>query len=770
MSQPSGTGSTPESPGRLQFLLGPLVTLAFTLVCTPWSYEELRAINGTALLALLSAGSAFAGGPLAGVLSAAIASVFFALKAAEPGWPLHWTGEAAIRVPVAIATYWALAVMMGVLRERAVHAAAHARAETDFRELLEQVPAGIFLSDREGHYLYANEQAERMTGYTYGQLRGMHVTDLIAPESLAQVPPKLQELEREGEVRVRRWLLRRDGSRFLAEVLGRRLRDGRLLGQVHDITHEQEARDRLERTLATLNATLESTREGILAIDTEGQWIARNARFNGILRAPEALVEAQDLAGLRRYLAGQSVDSEMFLSRLDGIMADTEGESFDEVVFKDGRIVERTSVPLRVGGKPVGRVFSMRDVTDERRQALALRESERRVMQSQKTEAIGRLAGGIAHDFNNMLTAILGEADLLRTEVPAGTPVREAIERIRDAANRSAQLTRQLLSYSRRHQRPAADVDLARMLRDMEPILARLARPGHQLRLALPDDGAAPVVHAEGPMLEQAVVNLVVNGYDAMATGGTLHVRLRPAVLGAADSQRLGAPGPGPYACIEVEDSGSGIPPEVRAHLFEPFFTTKPPGKGTGLGLASVQGAVQEAGGFVEVRSEPGRGACFALWLPLVSGVAAGRADRPAPEARAATDARAQDGALVLVVEDEDSVRQFAVTVLRRAGWRVIEAANGAEAIAAFEAMPEPPALVLSDVRMPGISGIGLERRLLDQRPNLRVVLMSGWTGEALDELEDSPDRLPLLSKPFGGDDLVAAVRKALAAPPPREA
>jgi PAS domain S-box-containing protein len=763
-SPPAGTAS-PVIPSGLRLAAGPLLTLLFAVV-SEWLRPTPFHIPGQGVVfTLFVVWSSFVGGRAPGLVSAVLAASYLAWLNANSTSPLRWSGDNLARVRILCLTLPLLAWMTGELRDRAVRAAARGRTDRELRDLLEQSPSCVFLADATGHYLYANPRALELTGYALDELRGMSFADLASPESLAERPLQLDVLRVDRPHRSHRWLRRRDGSRFLADIAGRRLPDGRLLGDVRDVTAEHEATVGLERTLATLNATLESTVEGILVIDETGRWLVRNQRFNAILRVPEELLASGDVGRVREYLAAQAVDPELFLGRVHGILADAEAESFDEIVFRDGRVVERSSIPLRVGGRCAGRVWSLHDVTESRQQAAALRESERRVMQSQKIEAIGRLAGGVAHDFNNMLTAILGESEMLLADLPAGGDARAAVGRIRDVAERSARLTRQLLTFSRRRQQPALDLDLRQMLLEIEPIMWRLARPGHELRIGPPEPGEPLRVRAEAPMLEQAVINLVVNAYDAMPEGGAVDVRLYRETLTAEEAVRRAAPHPGEYACIEVADTGNGIAEDVRPHLFEPFFTTKSPGKGTGLGLASVHGAVHEVGGFVEVESAPDRGALFRLLLPALDGAGTVAAPAPSPRASRAVPPAGAGGeaALVLLAEDEDAVRLFVATVLRREGFRVVEAANGAEALAAFAAMPEPPALLLSDVRMPGLSGIDLARRLRARRPELRVVLMSGWAGEALEELESDRDGLPLLAKPFGGDAMLAIVRATLA-------
>ena len=417
---------------------------------------------------------------------------------------------------------------------------------------------------------------------------------------------------------------------------------------------------------------------------------------------------------------------------------------------KDGSAieVELLAHAIEFAGRP-SRLVLARDVTEQRRLEAQLR-------QAQKMEAVGRLAGGIAHDFNNLLTAILGSAQLALREVEPTHTVREDLEEIRRAGLRAADLTRQLLAYSRRQVVAPKVIDLNEAVRNLDSMLRRLIREDIELVLTL---SPAPLaVRSDPGQIEQVVLNLVVNARDAMPQGGRISVLAEPVVLDPHQPDNSPPAPPGPYVHLAVSDTGSGLTPEARAHLFEPFFTTKELGKGTGLGLATVYGIVKQNGGFIYVDSELGQGTTVRVYLPPASG--------PIPtEASAGTAAPGGGSETILLVEDEAAVRQFARRALEASGYAVLVAPDGIEAMAAAERHPGPIHLLLTDVVMPGMAGPELARRLSAQRPSLRVLYCSGYTDDAtvLEGVREAGTAF--LQKPFAPEDLIRKIRDVLSGP-----
>ncbi|MBI3270949.1 MAG: CHASE domain-containing protein [Planctomycetes bacterium] len=416
----------------------------------------------------------------------------------------------------------------------------------------------------------------------------------------------------------------------------------------------------------------------------------------------------------------------------------------------DGAVVfvEAASTPFRYNGT-CGAQVVFRDITEKRSLECQLR-------QSQKMEMIGRLAGGVAHDFNNLLTAITGYADILAGRLERDPQLLGYAEEIRKAGERAASLTRQLLAFSRKQILAPKVLELNVVVADMQKMLRRLIGESIELvaRLA-PDLGN---VRADPGQVEQVILNLTVNARDAMPDGGRLLLETGNRSVDDAYAAAHPEARPGPYVFLRVTDTGVGMCAETMAHLFEPFFTTKGVGKGTGLGLSTVYGIVRQSGGHVEVESAPGQGATFCVLLPRVDAAV----ERPAAEARREVPGGTET---VLVVEDEDSVRMLVRETLCQGGYRVVEARSGDEALANL-ARPEADVdLVIADVVMPGMRGPDLLRRIAEGRPRVKRLLMSGYTGGALDAGDAAGAGATLLPKPFTAKALLRRVRELLDAP-----
>jgi PAS domain S-box-containing protein len=391
----------------------------------------------------------------------------------------------------------------------------------------------------------------------------------------------------------------------------------------------------------------------------------------------------------------------------------------------------------------VGFVAVTRDVSEQR----AL---EDRLRQSQKMEAIGQLAGGVAHDFNNLLTAILGYSDLLAAQLPSDDPRRAHLTEIQQAADRAAGLTRQLLTFSRGQMLQPEVVNMARMVSDMVPMLRRVLGEHIEI-IGHTGDEVLPVL-ADRTQIEQVVLNLAVNARDAMPEGGTLNISTTNAWLD--DAMGGYEASPGRYVLLEVADTGSGIDEATRARIFEPFFTTKEPGRGTGLGLATVYGIVRQMGGIIRVDSEPGRGAAFRLYVPATD---ARVEPVPAPIVR---DVMGHE--TILLVEDDGAVRRFVRQVLEEHGYEVLEAEDQVAALAVVEQHRGRIDLVVTDVLMPRGTGPELVRALAQLLPALPALFISGYADAALARQVTFPKASHFLQKPFSAADLLARIRQIL--------
>ena len=397
-----------------------------------------------------------------------------------------------------------------------------------------------------------------------------------------------------------------------------------------------------------------------------------------------------------------------------------------------------------------------RNVLQRRKAERALARTEADLRQSQKMDAVGRLAGGIAHDFNNLLTIINGHAALLR-ESPNERASRDAdvsIDEIEKAGNQAAALTRQLLAFSRKQMLQARVVNLNEIVRDLDSMLARLI--GERISLATELDPDLRNLSVDPGQIQQAMVNLVVNARDAMPEGGRIVITTRNADR-FPDAAALTC-GDSPCVVLEVRDTGHGMTPQTRAQIFEPFFTTKPEGKGTGLGLAMVYGIIRQSGGWIDVVSEVGDGTTFTLYFPATDATLQPVHRTPAPPGGKGVPAR------LLVVEDQPEVRELAVSALRRAGHEVFEASDGDEAFARFGERAADVELLLTDVVMPGMNGRELAERMRARNADLLVVFMSGYTDEILDQESLVGPGAEFLAKPFTPGALVRQVDRLLLA------
>ena len=398
-----------------------------------------------------------------------------------------------------------------------------------------------------------------------------------------------------------------------------------------------------------------------------------------------------------------------------------------------------------------------RDISVRRGSEEALRRSEEQLRQSQKMEAIGQLAGGVAHDFNNLLTAILGYAELMTMRLKPGDPLLRDVAEIRKAAERASALTRQLLVFSRKQMLSPRILDLNAVVKQTESLLHRVI--GEDVRLVSHLAPGLGPVRVDPAQFEQVLLNLAVNARDAMPQGGLLTLETQNVDLEEPLTVGGEALAPGRYVMLAVSDNGTGMDRATRQRVFEPFFTTKEPGRGTGLGLSTVYGIVRQSGGHVWVYSEPGHGACFRIYLPHADGHASAAG---APEHDPAPVRAGRGTETVLVVEDEQAVRELTRQVLRLHGYDVLHAANGGEAMAVAAAHDGPIHLLVTDVVMPGMTGPELAAKLHVARPETGVLFVSGYTSHAVVRGGMLREGTDFLQKPFTPTDLAATVRTIL--------
>jgi PAS domain S-box-containing protein len=591
----------------------------------------------------------------------------------------------------------------------------------------------------DGRLVDANPAALEAYGYSLEELLTLKIYDLRALDTVASVSAQMRQAEA-GGIQFESVHRRKDGTLFPCEVSSQRaeiLGQSVLVSVIRDLSVRRRTEEALRRSEESFRSLIERAPYGVL-VHRHGQIVYANPwmlRYLGYAAADE-------LVGRSAVDVAQPSERPAVRERIRNVEAHGESAHRDMRMLKrDGSeaIADVCGLYLEHfdGAPAVMAIFQ--DVTETRRLELELR-------QAQKMDAIGRLAGGVAHDFNNLLTAILGHSELLVQSLD-GAPQRRHAEQIHRTAGRAAQLTSQLLAFSRKQVLQPKVIDLNATVSAMTALIRRLI--GEDIELSMQLAPALWRVKADPGQLEQVLLNLALNARDAMPTGGELAVRTTNQYV--TDGGPVAA---GRWVVLEVADRGCGMDAETRARVFEPFFTTKKHGKGTGLGLSTVYGIVVQSGGKITVESAPGRGALFRVWLPECDGALS------QPHAIPAVVERGSE--TILLVEDDADVRAFISDVLETHGYRVLQARDGVEAIGVIDAHPQPVALLLTDVIMPRMGGSEVAARLTRVRPALKVLYISGYPGETMVRDGALAPELTFLQKPFSVSDLTRRIREVL--------
>ena len=637
--------------------------------------------------------------------------------------------------------------------------------ESNYFDLFNTVTQAIYIQKPDGTFVNVNQGALDMYGYAREEFIGQTPAFLAAPgrNDLAGLAAIFDRAFRGEPQTFEFWGRRKNGAVFPKEVWvvrGRYFGQDVLIAIANDITRHKQAEAELREREQLLAEAQSVANMGSYVLDVpSGRWEC-SEMLDRILGLPSAgehtvaawenLLHPDDRDRLQEYFqhdviaGGQRFDADYRIVR------PADGET--RWVHGLGRL------EFDAAGRPVRMIGTIQDITERKRAEQERARLETDLQQSRKLESIGRLAGGVAHDFNNMLTVILGNLDLALEQIPADHPVRTDLAEARKAAERSAHLTRQLLAFARKQAIAPRVLDLNESVAHMLQMLHRLI--GENVAIDWRPAPGPLSVRMDPMQIDQILANLCVNARDAIAGAGAIVIETAPASFDEADCAGRSGLMPGAYVRLSVRDNGAGMDRETLAHLFEPFYTSKEFGKGTGLGLAMVYGIVQQNRGFIDVYSEPGRGAAFHIFLPR-------QTDAAEPEPQPAPAPAAGGHETLLIVEDELPILQLAAKTAAQLGYVVLAAPTPAEALRLAREHPGEIHLLLTDVVMPEMNGRELARQLVALQPRIKLLFMSGFTANVIASADGGENGAGFLQKPFSRFELAAKIRATLDAPRP---
>ncbi|HTX34579.1 MAG TPA: PAS domain S-box protein [Bryobacteraceae bacterium] len=656
-----------------------------------------------------------------------------------------------------------MAVLSDITAQKAAEEALQV-SEALFRATFDQAAVGMNHVSLDGRFLRVNRRFCEITGYPEAELLQLGYRDITHPADLVDDDDHRRQLLDNVQAsysREKRYL-RKDGSTVWVQRTASVVRAPsgeplHLMAAVQDITERVRAREELRQSEARLRQLVEHAPEGIAVVC--------DLRYRYLNPALSRLFGegAADLLG-RRVVDRLQPDDRALAERLwQRLMA---GEAVPPSELRGttlaGRpiLVEVSAAPIEYDGQPAALVF-YRDITERRRDEEERLRLELQLQHSQKMESIGRLAGGVSHDFNNLLTIINGYCEMLLAEEGLAESTREPLEEIRAAGTRASSLTQQLLAFSRKQIAEPRVLNLNGVVQESERMLRRLI--GENVHITTGLAGDLGMVIADRGQMHQVLMNLVVNARDAMPDGGTIAIQTSNVQVDSEGAAGHPEARPGAFVTLSVTDNGIGMTAETKRQVFEPFFSTKPRSAGTGLGLSTVYGIVKHSGGWIEVRSQLNRGSTFRVYLPLTAAPAEeapAESGTSAPAGGAPADARGAE--TVLVVEDQGEVRRMVLAILRQNGYRLLEAADGTEAVSMSERYDGPIDLMVTDVVMPGMNGRELAERMLRLRPAMKILYISGYSADVLAPEGVLAPETAYLAKPFSPAELSRKIREVL--------
>jgi len=608
----------------------------------------------------------------------------------------------------------------------------------------------IFQIDLQGNYTYANAAAGRATGYPLDELLKMNMWQLSPPDQHALLKNRMQTqianeaLEKTFELEI----LHRDGHRLWLEITSSRVVNiaGKLTG-IQGVAREISGRKQAETQLRKLSLAVEHSPVSIIITDTAGNIEYVNPKFSEVSGYAPAEVCGKN----PRLLKGDETRPEEYQRLWHDLTAGQQWRGTFHNRKKSGELYWESASISPITDE-VGRITHFLAIKEDITKQKTL---EEQVRQMQKMEAFGQLAGGVAHDFNNILAIVQMQASTLRMNPDLSPEIADQASEIETAAQRGANLTRQLLMFSRRQPLKPCDLNLNDILTSITKMLQRIL--GEDIQMQFKYAPEPLFIHADASMMGQVLMNLAVNSRDALPKGGQLSIETTAVEFDETTVNSSAQSRPGAFACLSVSDTGSGIPPEILPRIFEPFFTTKDIGKGTGLGLATVFGIVQQHQGWINVSSEAGRGTTFRIYLPRLAGPAKPAHAKPSPETICGGHET------ILLVEDDVPLRRVARIVLTNLGYRVLEAADGTEALRLWQANRHDIRLLVTDLVMPGgMTGKELAEELLKHNPKLKVIYASGYSRGIASKDLHLEEGVNFITKPFSSRNFAQIIRKQL--------
>jgi two-component system, cell cycle sensor histidine kinase and response regulator CckA len=620
-------------------------------------------------------------------------------------------------------------------------------SEVRYRRIVETANEGIWMTGAEWRSEYVNRVMASMIGYRVEEIVGRSLIDFFFEDDRARMRAVLDAQRTNSHEQLELRLRRKGGAEIwvtasTTPILGEAGALEGLLVMCTDVTAPRRAAAERVR----LYSAVEQAAEAIMMTRPDGTIVYVNPAWQRLTGYSSGEVLGRTPRLLRADVQDPKVYADLWETILDGRV--WRGEVTNR--HKSGALYtwEETITPVRDESGRITEFIAFGQDTSTRR------DLEARLRQSQKMEAVGRLAGGVAHDFNNLLTVITGYSERLLMGLADDDPLRKGAEAIKRSADRAASLTHQLLAFSRRQIMAPKVLDLNSVVSNMNKLLQRLI--GEDIELVTHPAADLGRIKADPNQIEQVIMNLAVNSRDAMPQGGTLTVETSNVVLDKSFAARHLGLQPGPYVVLTVTDTGCGMDLETQSHLFEPFFTTKEQGKGTGLGLSTTYGIVKQSNGYIWVESAVGNGSTFRIYLPRID--EATDSPAPAPEARSAP----HGSETILLVEDEEAVRHLLRDILRRYGYTVLEAGHGAQAMEICESHEGPIHLVVTDMVMPQMSGWEVADAVSRLRPKARIIYMSGYIEHVVVEQRVLESGVAFLGKPFTPETLGRKVREVL--------